>query len=70
MPALTASAKPVPKVTAAGLGGLLAALVIWGLKQFAQVDAPADVAAAITTVCSFAAGYMTPAERSQVATAR
>jgi hypothetical protein len=46
-----------PKVKAAGLGGALSVLLVFGLAQVG-VDLPSDVAAALATVIAFAAGYM------------
>ena len=48
---------PSTKVTAAGLGGALAVLLVWVLG-LVGADPPATVAAALTTLCSFAAGYL------------
>lgn len=53
---MSAEGKPVRKVTAAGLGGAVSTLAVWGLG-FA-VDVPGAVAAAIATVCAFVAGYV------------
>lgn len=49
---------PQPKVAAAGIAGAITVLVVFGLKQFAHIEVPAEVAAALTAVISFAAGYI------------
>lgn len=49
--------KPQPKVAAAGVGGAVTVLVVWVLGQ-AGMDVPAEIAAAISTVVGFAAGYL------------
>jgi putative flippase GtrA len=51
--------KPVVKVAAAGGGGAVATIVI-AIVQGLGGDVSPEVAAAIATVCSFAAGYITP----------
>jgi len=48
---------PVPKITAAALGGAAASLAVWGLDS-AGVEAPPAVAAALTALLAFAAGYL------------
>ena len=61
------SAAPAPKVMAsaggAGLGGAIAALIVWGL-QAAGLVVPIEAAMAISTisgvVAGFVAGYLTP----------
>lgn len=51
--------KPVPKVAAAGIGGAVATLIVYG-AGLAGVEVPGDVGAAIATVVAFAAGYLKP----------
>lgn len=48
--------KPTPKVTATMVGGAFAAIVVWALNQFASIEVPGEIAAAVAVV----AGYMTP----------
>lgn len=48
---------PVAKVTAAGIGGAVATLIIFGAGQFGM-EIPGEVGAAIATVVAFIAGYM------------
>lgn len=50
------SAAPTRKITAVALGGAVATIVLAVVGIWA--DAPAMLAAAITTVCTFAAGYL------------
>ncbi len=59
-------AKPVRKVTAAGLGGAIATVIVWALKEFTNVDITPDVAAALAAIIAFAAGYMTAAGEGEV----
>ena len=49
--------KPVPKVTAAAAGGGLAVILVW-VAGLLGVDVPPEVAAAFTTVLSFAGGWI------------
>ena len=49
--------KPVPKVTAAAVGGAVGIIVVWILGLFG-VTVPAEVAGAISTVLSFAGGWI------------
>ena len=48
---------PTRKVGAAALGGALATVIVWALS-LAHVEVPAEVAAAMATLCAFAAGYI------------
>jgi hypothetical protein len=58
------SLAPTSKVTAAGVGGAAALIVVWVLSLF-HVDVPTLVSAALTLVASFGAGYVIP-ERNPV----
>lgn len=49
---------PTRKVTAAGIGGAAATVLIWGAAQFG-LEIPAEVAAGIVALIAAAAGYMT-----------
>lgn len=51
---------PVPKVAAAVFAGAMTTLVVWGMKQYGNVDLPGEVAASLTTLITFAAGWITP----------
>lgn len=53
------SLKPVPKVAAAGAGGVFASLLII-IANGLGLDLPPEVAAGIVTVVTFAAGYLMP----------
>jgi hypothetical protein len=46
-----------PKVAAAGLAGAAATVLIW-IGELAGVEVTPEVAAAITTIVAFAAGYL------------
>lgn len=54
------SAKPVPKVAAAGTSGAAATVLVW-IADAVGLDLPPAVAAALVTLAAFAAGYLTPA---------
>ena len=54
------SSAPVPKVVASGATGAVVAILVWGVQTYGGVEIPAEVAAALTTVFSFIAGYITP----------
>ena len=51
---------PEKKVTAATLAAAIITLVIWILRTFADVDVPAEVALAISTIAVAVAGYFAP----------
>jgi hypothetical protein len=53
------SAVPRPKVAAAGIAGAATTILIFILERLG-VEVPADVAAAITALLAFVAGYFTP----------
>lgn len=46
-----------PKVAAAGIGGAVTTVLIWGATA-AGIEIPAEVAAAIATIIAFGAGYL------------
>lgn len=50
---------PTAKVTAATLAGAVTTVFVWGLKQYGNIDLPGEVAAALTTILAFAAGWIT-----------
>jgi hypothetical protein len=50
---------PTNKVTAGGIGGALASIIVWGVS-LAGVEVPPEVAAAVATVVSFALAYLVP----------
>lgn len=54
---MSQSKRPVAKVAAAGTGGAAATVLIAIASQLG-LDLPPEVAAAITTVLAFAAGYL------------
>ena len=57
IPVTQPTLKPTAKVTAGGLGGAVAVLTVAVLGQFG-IDLGGEVAAALTTLFSFAASYM------------
>ena len=54
------SAFPVRKVAAGGVAGAITTIIVWILSAAFKVDMPPEIAAAITVVLSFAAGYFIP----------
>jgi hypothetical protein len=48
--------KPVPKMQATGIGGIIAGLLVFVAKQ-AGVDVPLEVATGFVAVVMFAAGF-------------
>jgi hypothetical protein len=56
---------PAQKVTVGVLAGSITTIIIWALKSVIVI--PGEVAAAITTVLTFAASYLVPpSARDQV----
>lgn len=51
---------PSRKVTASALAGALTTLILLGLRHFCHVELSAEEGAAITTVLTAVAGYVTP----------
>jgi hypothetical protein len=49
--------KPVPKMQATGIGGIIAGLLVFIAKQ-AGVDVPLEVATGFVGVVMFAAGFL------------
>ena len=49
--------KPVPKMQATGIGGIIAGLLVFVAKQ-AGVDVPLEVATGFVGVVMFAAGFL------------
>jgi len=60
------SALPISKVGYAGIAGAITSLVVWGLSTFVDVQLPAEAAAAITTLITFAIGYVVPLKEEEV----
>lgn len=50
---------PSKKVASGGLAGGLSILLVWALNELGM-EVPAEVAAAIATLVSFAVGYFVP----------
>ncbi len=55
-----ASARPLAKINAVALAGAVTVVVAWAMRQFAGIELPAEVQAAITTLIASLAGYLTP----------
>ena len=51
------SKMPTTKVAAAGIGGAVTTLVVWGLQAFG-VEVPPEAAVAIGALAAFIAGYL------------
>jgi uncharacterized membrane-anchored protein len=51
---------PTTKVIAGGVAGALATIAVWALQTFGKVAVPPEIAVALSTILSFAVGYMTP----------
>jgi uncharacterized membrane protein YjjP (DUF1212 family) len=49
----------VPKVRNGFIAGAIVTIITWLLQQFAHIDLPGDVAAAIVTIISLIVGYQT-----------
>ena len=64
--AKSASAAPTAKVTSSGAAGAFVLIVVWALDDYADVQIPPEVAAALTTLLSFAAGYLTKPKPGEV----
>ncbi len=45
------------KVTAGALAGALSIILVWAIKYFGQVELPAEVASASTTILTFITSY-------------
>lgn len=54
---MTAGLKPVPKMQATGIGGIIAGLLVFIAKQ-AGVDVPLEVATGFVGVVMFGAGFL------------
>lgn len=57
------SAAPTNKVSAAGIGGSVSVVLIWLVNTVFEIEVPAEVAASIATVISFASGYIVREKR-------
>ncbi len=55
-----ASARPLAKISAATVAGALTIVIAWLARVVWQVEIPAEVQAAITTLIAALAGYFTP----------
>lgn len=56
----TTDSTPVPKVQAALLAGAVTTLIVTVLKAAFDIEVPTELSAALTTLFSFAAGYIAP----------
>lgn len=53
-------ATPTRKVATAGISGAVVAILIWVLQATTDVEVPAEVAAAVTTIVAFVLSYLVP----------
>ena len=51
---------PSQKVQAVGLAAAITTIVVWALRQWAQVEMPTEVAMAVQAVIVVLVGYLTP----------
>ena len=64
--AKSASVAPTAKVASSGAAGAFVLIIIWVLDDYFGVQLPAEVAAALTTLLSFTAGYFTKPKPGEV----
>jgi hypothetical protein len=62
----TAIAAPIDKVAHSVYVGAGVAVGVWALRNYARVDVPPDVAAAVVVLLSGAVGYFTPLRSHEV----
>lgn len=60
-----ATKRPIKKVIAI-FSGALVAVVAWALKQFANIEIPGEVQAALIILVSAAAAYLTPIREGEI----
>ena len=53
------------KVQAGGAGGALGVVITWVLAGPLGLDVPAEVGAAISTLCGFALGWLVPSAEGE-----
>lgn len=58
------STKPVPKVGAMGISGVITTLIIWAMSEYGGVELPVEIVALLTAAISFVAGYVMPDKSS------
>lgn len=67
MPVTQSEVFPTAKTNAGGIAALVVLVLVWALKQWAHVDMPPEVAAAITGIVTYVASYLAPPKaRDQV----
>ena len=54
------TAAPTRKVTAGALAAALTTILVWVLSEFAGVELPPEVAAAVTSILTLGAAYIVP----------
>ncbi|HAX74926.1 MAG TPA: hypothetical protein DCY88_03600 [Cyanobacteria bacterium UBA11372] len=59
------TAWPTQKITAVALGGAASTLIVWSIANFSGKAVTPEVASAITTIATFAAGYITPPKEGE-----
>jgi hypothetical protein len=63
-PTVMQNLKPSTSTVASAIGGAVASIAIWAVKQFGGVEIPADIAAQIAVAVTLAAGYFFSGGRS------
>ena len=61
----SSTSRPKRKVTVGILAGSIVVVIVWLLKTFANIQITSEVAAALTTVLSFAISYVTPPDPNE-----
>lgn len=51
---------PSRKISSSALAGGLSIILVWGIKQWGNIEMPGEVASGLTTVLSFIVGYLVP----------
>lgn len=52
--------RPLNKVIGGAFAGAVTIVLVWAVKQFAGVEAPAEVASAFTTITTAVVAYLVP----------
>jgi hypothetical protein len=56
---------PTQKISAVALAGAVSTLIVWSVTEFSGRPVTPEVASAITTIVTFAAGYITPPKEGE-----
>ncbi len=58
--------RPIAKINSVALAGAATVVIAWALRQWAGIDMPAEVQAAMTTLVATLAGYLTPIRPGEI----